>query len=316
MLERPDGDPATMRTVCPGEHRFGGGEQAYSVVWWSPETGVLNLDAEAPLGLRRDDLIVKDVAPDIRARYERDYISWRNARKEAISSAEQPSIEVMTATAAAQSSFMARLDEIDVAVEQVAGDIARPGGIRFGTLVHALLADVPLAPGDDLLDRLAAAHGRVLGAEPEEIAAAAAVVRRVLGHPMMRDAARAAGVRCSSGGVRRSGVDEAARFVLYGNPRVLASAEGDDAADGVVRRNADGHAITGNDLDSEAAHPAAELREYLMSLVALHAIQPAAVNRHDGTLHINQIILAQLLSFRSNIVPRSPAHCKPIAAHQ
>ena len=99
----------------------------------------------------------------------------------------------MTATAAAQSSFMARLDEIDVAVEQVAGDIARPGGIRFGTLVHALLADVPLAPGDDLLDRLAAAHGRVLGAEPEEIAAAAAVVRRVLGHPMMRDAARAAG---------------------------------------------------------------------------------------------------------------------------
>jgi len=193
VLERPDGDPATMRTVCPGEHRFGGGEQAYSVVWWSPETGVLNLDAEAPLGLRRDDLIVKDVAPDIRARYERDYISWRNARKEAISSAEQPSIEVMTATAAAQSSFMARLDEIDVAVEQVAGDIARPGGIRFGTLVHALLADVPLAPGDDLLDRLAAAHGRVLGAEPEEIAAAAAVVRRVLGHPMMRDAARAAG---------------------------------------------------------------------------------------------------------------------------
>src|SRR5207253_2611672 len=102
VLERPDGDPATMRTVCPGEHRFGGGEQ-------------------------------------------------------------------------------------------VAGDIARPGGIRFGTLVHALLADVPLAPGDDLLDRLAAAHGRVLGAEPEEIAAAAAVVRRVLGHPMMRDAARAAG---------------------------------------------------------------------------------------------------------------------------
>src|SRR5207237_4849191 len=145
---------------------------AYSVVWWSPETGVLNLDAEAPLGLRRDDLIVKDVAPDIRARYERDYISWRNARKEAISSAEQPSIEVMTATAAAQSSFMARLDEIDVAFEQVAGHSERPGGLRFGTLVHALLADVPLAPGDDLLDRLAAAHGRVLGAEPEEIAAA------------------------------------------------------------------------------------------------------------------------------------------------
>ncbi len=200
VLERPDGDPATLRTVCPGEHRFGGGEQAYSVVWWSPEPGVLNLDAEAPLGLRRDDLIVKDVAPEIRARYERDYISWRNARRDAISSAEQPSIQVMTATAAATAgeqstvgrAFMARLDEIDVAVEQVAGDVARPGGTRFGTLVHALLADVPLPAADELVDRLAAAHGRVLGAEPAEIAAAATIVRRVLGHPMMRDAARAA----------------------------------------------------------------------------------------------------------------------------
>ena len=108
---------------------------------------------------------------------------------------------------------------------------------------------------------------------------------------------RAAGLPRWRDGVRHAGFDESAKFVLCGNPSVLASAEGDDAADGVVRRNADGHAITGNDLDSEAAHPAAELREYLMSLVALHAIQPAAVNRHDGTLHINQIILAQLLSF-------------------
>ena len=66
VLERPDGDPATMRTVCPGEHRFGGGEQAYSVVWWSPERGVLNLDAEAPLGLRRDDLINRAPVEDRR----------------------------------------------------------------------------------------------------------------------------------------------------------------------------------------------------------------------------------------------------------
>src|SRR5205085_8455152 len=39
----------------------------------------------------------------------------------------------------------------------------------------------------------------------------------------------------------------------------LARPEGDDAADGIVRRDADGHAISGNHLDSEAAHPAAEL---------------------------------------------------------
>ena len=83
-------------------------------------------------------------------------------------------------------------EDIDVAVEHITGDIARPGGPRFGTLVHALLADVPLAEsGEDVLDRLAAAHGRVLGAEADEIAAAAGIVRRVLRHPLMAEAARA-----------------------------------------------------------------------------------------------------------------------------
>src|SRR5229473_421277 len=41
----------------------------------------------------------------------------------------------------------------------------------------------------------------------------------------------------------------------------LARAEGDDAPDGIVRRNANGHAISRNNFDAEAAHSAAELRE-------------------------------------------------------
>jgi hypothetical protein len=40
-----------------------------------------------------------------------------------------------------------------------------------------------------------------------------------------------------------------------------------------------------------------------MSLVDLDPVQTAAVDRHNGPLHINQIILAQLLSFQSKIVP-------------
>jgi hypothetical protein len=85
--------------------------------------------------------------------------------------------------------------------------------------------------------------------------------------------------------------------VLYGNSKPdLASAEGNDAADGIVRGNPYGHTVSGHDLDSESAHTAAQLREHLMALVALHAVKTAAVNRHNGPLHINQIILAQLLS--------------------
>jgi len=190
VLERPEGDPATSRTVCPGEHRLGSDAGSYSVVWWSPEPSVLNLDAEAPLGLRRDDLIVKDVSPEIRARYLRSYMSWRTEREEAVTRAKAPSIDVITATEAA---IRGDAFPIDVRVEDIAGDIVRPGGARFGTLVHALLADVPLSPAPDrVLDRLAAAHGRVLGAQPEEIDAAIAVVRRVVEHPLFTGAARAA----------------------------------------------------------------------------------------------------------------------------
>jgi hypothetical protein len=76
----------------------------------------------------------------------------------------------------------------------------------------------------------------------------------------------------------------------------LASPEGDDAPDGIVRRYADGHAISGDDLDAEAAHAAAQLGQDLVAGVALHAVQPAAVDRYDGALHVNEIILAQTAS--------------------
>jgi hypothetical protein len=77
----------------------------------------------------------------------------------------------------------------------------------------------------------------------------------------------------------------------------LASAEGDDASYGIVRRDAYRYPIPWHHLDSKATHSAAQLRKHLMALVTLHAIKPAAVNRHDRTLHVDQIVLAQLLSF-------------------
>lgn len=56
---------------------------------------------------------------------------------------------------------------------------------------------------------------------------------------------------------------------------LLSGAERDDAADGIVGRDADGDAITRHDLDPEPAHPAAQLRENLMPRVALDAVQAA-----------------------------------------
>ena len=67
----------------------------------------------------------------------------------------------------------------------------------------------------------------------------------------------------------------------------LTSAECDDAANRIVRRNAHGHAIARNHLDAKAAHPAAQLSEHLMPGVALNSIKTSAVHRHHRSLHVD-----------------------------
>ena len=74
---------------------------------------------------------------------------------------------------------------------------------------------------------------------------------------------------------------------------LLASSERDDAADRIVGGNTHRHAITGHDLDSKPAHSPAQLGEHLMPLIALHAVETTAVDRHDRALHVNQIVLTQ-----------------------
>ena len=82
--------------------------------------------------------------------------------------------------------------------------------------------------------------------------------------------------------------------------RGLAGAERDDAPDRIVWRDANGDAIPRNHLDAEAAHAAAELGKHFVTGVALHAVQTATVHRDNGTLHINKIVLAQLLAVLSD----------------
>ena len=153
---------------------------------------MLNLDAETPFGLRRDDLIVKDVAPEVVAAGQRAYRDWRHGRDAAIAAARVASVMVKTATEAA-ASLVPSGESVGVEIAAIAGGGERPGGVRFGTLVHALLADVPLSGAtSELLERLAAAHGRVLGAEPAEVSAARDLLLHVLAHPLLQSAARAA----------------------------------------------------------------------------------------------------------------------------
>jgi len=79
-----------------------------------------------------------------------------------------------------------------VALEQVAGDRAgRPGGKRFGALVHATLAVVDLDADDAQVRAATEAEGRLLGASEPEVSAAIGAANAALAHPLLRRAADA-----------------------------------------------------------------------------------------------------------------------------
>jgi ATP-dependent exoDNAse (exonuclease V) beta subunit len=106
----------------------------------------------------------------------------------------KPSLETKSGTEASRLELLT--GDLPVAIEQTPIDrIARPNGRRFGSLVHAVLAIVPLDADIDTIRRTAEVQGRLLTSTPEEVASAAGVVHAVLGHDLMAHARAAARLR-------------------------------------------------------------------------------------------------------------------------
>ncbi len=190
VVVRPDGDPARPGTVAPGAFTLGSASSEpeagrYDVVWWDPHA--LILDAPAPGGLRRDDLIAKDGDPAGVERRMGEYRAWQADRAAATARARVPSVMVRTATAIAQEreqqlSGMADLPRVKVVeMPRAAG---RPYGPRFGTLVHATLATVDLDADAGTVHRTAGTQARILLASREEVDAAAEAVTAILSGPL------------------------------------------------------------------------------------------------------------------------------------
>ncbi|MGE0866565.1 MAG: 3'-5' exonuclease, partial [Vicinamibacterales bacterium] len=211
---RPDGQQPDASTVRPGTYQLIDPESqaTYSVVWWDPI--LLDVPADDPRGLRRDDLISKgasaaDVAAD-RARYEH----WRQHRSDVQAQGSLPSMIATTPTQMTQTETpgpqMTDADASEPQMTQITQKLghqvliddssirsARPAGKRFGTLVHSLLASIPLAATEGEVDEHSALHAKLLGATDEEQAAARVMVVNVLKHPRLAEAraAEAAGRR-------------------------------------------------------------------------------------------------------------------------
>jgi ATP-dependent exoDNAse (exonuclease V) beta subunit len=186
---RPEGEPPGPDNVRPGLHGLVAGAGAYPVVWWDPSQ--LTLEVEPLVGLRRDDLL-KEVSGIVEADLAR-YETWRAERQATLERGAWPSVVVRPVTEWARAPEVVPPDlpaiEVEVIDVGVGGD--HPGGPRFGTLVHAVLAAVPLDATPAAIAEGAELHARILGASAAETAAACDVAGAVLAHPLMARAREA-----------------------------------------------------------------------------------------------------------------------------
>lgn len=153
---------------------------SHEVVWWDPSK--LKLGEESDHGLRQEELLKGDSGVSAAA-----YHAWQEQRAKTIATASRPEFAVFLASQAADA------PKDPVSVDVVGARYASPGptGRRFGTLVHAVLRDVPLDANGVTIRRWAQLNARIVGAPSEEIEAACSRVEAALAHPLLDRARRA-----------------------------------------------------------------------------------------------------------------------------
>jgi ATP-dependent exoDNAse (exonuclease V) beta subunit len=161
---------------------------AYGVVWWDPFK--LTLGVPRKHGIRQYGLL-EEAGDEAIAEDLKSYQAWRGRRDATIARASLPSLLVQTATERARQVDDGNTERHSVSVTEVARDLKRPAGLRYGALVHALLASVPLDAGHEEVNGVATLQGRILGATPDEVASAVSVTEATLQHPVMLRARRA-----------------------------------------------------------------------------------------------------------------------------
>jgi ATP-dependent helicase/nuclease subunit A len=188
----PRGQPPAEGSVRPGLHTPRVGTQA--VAWWDPN--VLALEVEENVGVRQQRILEADETGAEVSRGEQSYKEWNEGRTVAVERASRPTIKVQTVTAFAAATGFGGPDVARVQIEKISrADVERPGGRRFGALVHAVLAEIDLGASADEIAAVTQANARLIDATDPEIDAAATTVRIAVQHPLMRRAAKAKALR-------------------------------------------------------------------------------------------------------------------------
>jgi ATP-dependent helicase/nuclease subunit A len=192
VKRRPPGVSATARTVRPGLFLFdrplskGPTKELYGVVWWDPDK--LELGVRPRYALRQEELLV-EIDNDAAKQNLAAFGSWEQQKKAAIESASSPMLRVQTITQeVARGSDTQAFGEVSIV--ELPRELARPKGKRFGSLVHAVLASVPLHATYALIEQIVGLQARILQASPDEIISAISVVEGALKHDLLARASK------------------------------------------------------------------------------------------------------------------------------
>jgi ATP-dependent helicase/nuclease subunit A len=188
VLEWPDkAQRSPESSVAPGLHVTRGGHR---VVWWDPRA--LELGKENEAGLRQRKLLEADKDGTAAEDGQKQHQAWIDARAGRLARGAEPTLRVRTVTDASKGA--AKGSEVEV-LEVASRRADRPHHKRFGTLVHAVLAEVPLDASATLVTAIAAKQARLVGAPEDEASAAAEAASGALGHPMLQRAAKSSACR-------------------------------------------------------------------------------------------------------------------------
>jgi ATP-dependent helicase/nuclease subunit A len=187
LLEREG--PVPPHVPLPGLHRVETGKNR--VVWFGPRP--LKLELELAGGLQAAEAL--EPGDDVGGGGQAASEAWRQARAVALEHGARPSERVRVARELdeAPPPGLIRVEDSGVA------RAGRPSGRRFGELVHAVLAAVPLDAPRALVTSAVAAQGRALLASPAEASAAVEAVLAALAHPLLVAAREARVVRRERG---------------------------------------------------------------------------------------------------------------------
>jgi ATP-dependent helicase/nuclease subunit A len=179
-IQDPDGSGGG---IAPGRYTMGG----YGVTWWP----TLRTERRPPAGVLHQELLHAPDDSNLVEQDERRHREWEAGRKELIERSSAPRILPVTATARAKRPASSK-DGADVAELSLTRAQGRPTGVRFGSLVHAVLATVPLDADASVISSTCALQQRILGATEEEREAALNVAKGVLGSEILERARTAA----------------------------------------------------------------------------------------------------------------------------